>query len=380
MKKITAVTSSRADYYLLKPLLQKLSLQKGINLEILVTGSHLVLEHGNTAADIRKDFSNIHTIKLLDSNTNSLAIHKNLPHYLKHFLEFFDKSKPDLLILLGDRYEIFFSAIASLFNSIPIAHIHGGEVTHGAIDDPMRHSITKMSHLHFVSNGIYKNRVKQLGEELNSIFNVGPMVIDNLLNLKFYNKLELCEILNIKQLEEFFLITFHPETYGARDNSRNITNFLMALKEFPNHQLFFTAPNLDQDANLIRDAINAFVDQNPNAYFFESLGGQCYLSLMKHASCVVGNSSSGIIEAPLLGIPTVNIGSRQSGRYMSKTIFSSLYKTSNIIQTIKKALRYKGVHKSKKLSKKDSPSSKIIKVLQNKDFLLNNHKKFNDII
>lgn len=380
MKKIIAVTSSRADYYLLKPLLQKLSLHKDIHLEILVTGSHLVLEHGNTVADIRKDFSNIHTIKLLDSNTDSLAIHKNLPHYLKHFLEFFDKSKPDLLILLGDRYEIFLSAIASLFNAIPIAHIHGGEVTHGAIDDPMRHSITKMSHLHFVSNGIYKNRVKQLGEELNSIFNVGPMVIDNLLNLKFYNKSELCELLNIKQLEEFLLVTFHPETYGSRDNSRNIANFLMALKEFPNHQLFFTAPNLDQDANLIRNAINTFVDQNPNAYFFESLGGQGYLSLMRHASCVAGNSSSGIIEAPLLGIPTVNIGSRQSGRHMSKTIFSSPHKTSDIIKTIKKALKYKDVHKFKKLSKKDSPSSKIIKVLQSKDFLLNNHKKFNDII
>ena len=380
MKKITAVTSSRADYYLLKPLLKKLSLHKDINLEIMVTGSHLLSNHGSTVADIRKDFANIHTIKPLTNKTNSTAIHKNLPHYLKHFLEFFNKSKPDILILLGDRYEIFFAAVASLFNAIPIAHIHGGEVTHGAIDDPMRHSITKMSHLHFVSNGTYKNRVKQLGEEPNSIFNVGPMVIDNLLDLKFYNKSELCDILNIKQLEEFLLVTFHPETYGTRDNSRNIAHFLMALKEFPNHQLLFTAPNLDQDANLIRDAINIFVAQNPNAYFFESLGGQCYLSLMRHASCVVGNSSSGIIEAPLLNIPTVNIGSRQSGRDMSETIFSSLCKTSDIIKTLKKALRYKGIHTPKKLSKKDSPSSKIIKVLQNKDFLLKNHKKFNDII
>ena len=380
MKKIIAVTSSRADYYLLKPLLEKLSLHKDVNLEIVVTGSHLLSDHRSTAADIRKDFSKIHTIKLLDSNTNSLAIHKNLPHYLKHFLEFFNKSKPDLLILLGDRYEIFLAAIASLFNAIPIVHIHGGEVTHGAIDDPMRHSITKMSHLHFVSNGIYKNRVKQLGEEPSSIFNVGPMVIDNLLDLRFYNKSELCRILNIKKLEEFLLVTLHPETYGDTDNSRNSAHFLKALKEFPNHQLFFTAPNLDQDGDLIRRAINIFVAQNSNAYFFESLGGHCYLSLMRHASCVVGNSSSGIIEAPLLNIPTVNVGSRQSGRHMSKTIFSSLCMTPDIIKTINKALRYKGIHKSKKLTKKDSPSSKIIKVLQNKGFLLQNHKKFNDII
>jgi GDP/UDP-N,N'-diacetylbacillosamine 2-epimerase (hydrolysing) len=380
MKKIIAVTSSRADYYLLKPLLEKLSLHKDVNLEIMVTGSHLLSNHGSTVADIKKDFSNIHTIKLLDGNTHSLAIHKNLPHYLKHFLEFFDKSKPDLLILLGDRYEIFLAAIASLFNAIPIAHIHGGEVTHGAIDDPMRHSITKMSHLHFVSNSIYKNRVKQLGEQPSCIFNVGPMVIDNLLDLKFYNKSKLCDILNIKKLEEFLLVTFHPETYGNTDNSRNIAHLLKALKEFPTHQLFFTAPNLDQDGDLIRDAINIFVGQNPNAYFFESLGGQCYLSLMRHASCVVGNSSSGIIEAPLLGIPTVNIGSRQSGRHMSKTIFSSLCKTSDIIKTIRTAVRYKDIHKSQKLSKNDSPSSKIIKVLQNKDFFLKNHKKFNDII
>ena len=273
MKKVIAVTSSRADYYLLRPLLIKLNKIKGIQLEIVVTGSHLLKKHGNTAHEIEKDFKKIHPIKILSSKTDSLAIQKNLPHYLKHFLAFLSQSKPDLLILLGDRYEIFLAAIAGLFNAIPIAHIHGGEVTHGAIDDPMRHSITKMSNLHFVAHEEYMNRVIQLGEEPNSIFNVGPMVLDNLIDKKFYDKPKLCKLLGISKLEPFFLVTLHPETYGSNNNLRNILQLLKALKKFKDHALFFTAPNVDHEADIIRAEIDNFVAENSKKWSPEgSLG------------------------------------------------------------------------------------------------------------
>ena len=379
MKKVIAVTSSRADYYLLRPLLIKLNKIKGIQLEIVVTGSHLLKKHGNTAHEIEKDFKKIHPIKILSSKTDSQAIQKNLPHYLKHFLAFLSQSKPDLLILLGDRYEIFLAAIAGLFNAIPIAHIHGGEVTHGAIDDPMRHSITKMSNLHFVAHEEYMNRVIQLGEEPNSIFNVGPMVLDNLIDKKFYDKPKLCKLLGISKLEPFFLVTLHPETYGSNNNLRNILQLLKALKKFKDHALFFTAPNVDHEADIIRAEIDNFVAENSNAYLFNSLGSPIYLSLMRHSSCVIGNSSSGVIEAPLLGALSVNIGSRQSGRVMSKTIFSSSFNASDIFSTITHALDQKGSYKLSKLSPKDSPSSKILKILQKIDFHLKTNKKFNDL-
>ena len=379
MKKVIAVTSSRADYYLLRPLLMKLNMLEGIQLEIVVTGSHLLKKHGNTSQEIKKDFKKIHPIKILSSKTDSLAIQKNLPHYLKNFLAFLSQSKPDLLILLGDRYEIFLAAIAGLFNTIPIAHIHGGEVTHGAIDDPMRHSITKMSNLHFVAHEEYKHRVTQLGEEPNSIFNVGPMVIDNLIDRKFYDKSKLCKLLGISKLEPFFLITLHPETYGNNNNLRNIQQLLKALKKFSDHTLLFTAPNVDYEANIIRAEIENFAIQNSNAHFFNSLGSPLYLSLMRYSSCVIGNSSSGVIEAPLLGALSVNIGSRQSGRVMSKTILASSFNSSDIFSTITRALDQKGSYKLSKLSPKDSPSSKIVKILQKTDFHLKTNKKFNDL-
>jgi len=379
MKKIVAITSSRADYYLLRPLLKKLHILEGIQLEIIATGSHLLKKHGNTLQEIEKDFKKIHSIKILSSKTDSLSIQKNLPHYLKHFLDFFKNSKPDLIILLGDRYEIFLAAIAGLFNAIPIAHIHGGEVTHGAIDDPMRHSITKMSNLHFVSHEEYKIRVAQLGEEPNSIFNVGPMVIDNLIDKKFYDQSKLCKLLDISELGNFFLITLHPETYGKNNNLRNILQLLKALKKFSNYNLVFTAPNVDLEADIIRTEIEKFVANHSNAYFFNSLGSSIYLSLMRYSSCVIGNSSSGVIEAPLLGVLSVNIGSRQSGRVMAKTVLSSACNASDILSTIRYGLNKKEDYKLSKLLSKDSPSSKIIKILQKEDLNLKTNKIFNDI-
>jgi GDP/UDP-N,N'-diacetylbacillosamine 2-epimerase (hydrolysing) len=380
MKKILVVTSSRADYYLLRPLILKLKMLKDFQLEIIATGSHHLKNHGYTVQEIERDFLEYHSIKILNSQTNSLAIQKNLPHYLKKFLAFFNKSNPDLVILLGDRYEVFLAAIASLFNAIPIAHIHGGEVTHGAIDDPMRHSITKMSNFHFVSNSSYKKRVTQLGENPKNIFNVGPMVLDNLIDSKFLSKGELCKLISINKLDPFFLITIHPETYGEHNNLRNIQQLLKALQKFSNYKLIFTAPNVDLEADIIRTKIYDFVKENSNSFFFDSLGSTVYLSLMRYSLCVIGNSSSGIIEAPLLGVKTVNIGSRQSGRVMSKTIFSSSFNSSDIFKSINRAITDSSKKSLLKLSTKDSPSSKIIEIIQKTQFPLTNHKKFYDII
>ncbi len=379
MKKILVVTSSRADYFLLRPLLMKLKALKEFQLEIIATGSHHLKSHGYTVNEIERDFSKFHSVKILSSKTDSLAIQKNLPHYLKKFLSLLHGSKPDLVVLLGDRYEVFLAAIASLFNDIPIAHIHGGEVTHGAIDDPMRHSITKMSNFHFVSNSKYKNRVAQLGESPKNIFNVGPMVLDNLIETNFLSRHELCNRLGINELESFFLVTLHPETYGKHDNLRNIQQLLKALQKFLNHKLIFTAPNVDLEADTIRREINDFVKKNSNSFFFDSLGSTAYLSLMRYSKCVVGNSSSGIIEAPLLGAKSVNIGARQSGRVMAKTIFSSSFNSLDIFNSINRALSGKSRQNLQKLSTKDSPSSKIINVIQKTPLPLKNYKKFHDI-
>ena len=380
MKKVIVVTSSRADYFLLRPLLIKLKLLSEFQLEIVVTGSHHLKNHGYTVKEIEHDFSKFHSIKILNSQTNSLAIQKNLPHYLKKFLALFNRSKPDLVILLGDRYEVFLAAIASLFNAIPIAHLHGGEVTHGAIDDPMRHSITKMSNFHFVSNSRYKKRVAQLGENPKSIFNIGPMVLDNLIDTKFLSKRELCKLLAIDKLDSLLLITLHPETYGACNNLRNIRELLKALKKFSSHKLIFTAPNIDLEADILRAEINDFVSENSNSFFFNSLGSTLYLSLMRHSLCVIGNSSSGIIEAPLLGVKSVNIGSRQSGREMAKTIYMSPFNSLDIFNSINRAIDDNGKKSLLKLSIKDSPSSKIIEIIQKIKFPFKNQKKFYDII
>ena len=379
MKKILVVTSSRADYFLLRPLLIKLKAIKEFQLEIIATGSHHLKSHGYTVKEIERDFSIIHSIKILSSKTDSLAIQKNLPHYLKKFLTLLHGAKPDLVVLLGDRYEVFVAAIACLFNAIPIAHIHGGEVTHGAIDDPMRHSITKMSNFHFVSNSKYKNRVAQLGESPKNIFNVGPMVLDNLIETKFLNRHEVCNRLGINELEPFFLVTLHPETYGKYNNLRNIQQLLKALQKFSNHKLIFTAPNVDLEADTIRTEINNFVKKNSNSFFFDSLGSTVYLSLMRYSLCVIGNSSSGIIEAPLLGAKSVNIGARQSGREMAKTIFSSSFNSLDIFNSINLALSDKSRQNLQKLSTKDSPSNKIISVIQEIPLPLKNYKKFYDI-
>jgi UDP-hydrolysing UDP-N-acetyl-D-glucosamine 2-epimerase len=379
MKKVLAVTSSRADYFLLRGLLTKLNMLKDFELEIVVTGSHLLKKHGYTVQEIKKDFKKLHIIRMLSSQTDLGGIQKNLPYYLKNFLNIFNKSKPDLVILLGDRYEIFLAAIACLFNAVSIAHIHGGEVTHGAIDDHMRHSITKMSNIHFVSNNQYKTRVAQLGEEMKNIYTVGPMVIDNLIDINFLTKSELCKLLDIDKLDSFFLITLHPETYGMKNNLRNLKELLKALQKFSDFTCIFTAPNVDHEANIIREEINKYVSNNPNAYLFASLGSSIYLSLMKHSSCVIGNSSSGIIEAPLLGAMSVNIGIRQAGRVMSKTTLTCPFNSETIFSNIRDALDQKGKNKFHKLTAKDSPSNKIIKILQKIDLPFKTFKKFNDI-
>ena len=379
MKKVLAVTSSRADYFLLKPLLTKLEMLQEFQLEIIATGSHLIKKHGYTIKEIEKDFSKIHSIKMLSSKTELISIQKNLPHYLKSFLNLFNTTKPDLVILLGDRYEIFIASIACLFNEIPIAHIHGGEITHGAIDDHMRHSITKMSNIHFVSNTKYKKRVCQLGEEVKNIHNVGPMVIDNLIDTKFYTKSELCKFLNLSKLGNFFLITIHPETYGKKNNLKNVQQLLNALKKFSRFKLIFTSPNVDNEADIIRVEVNNFVSANSNAYFFASLGSTVYLSLMRYAACVIGNSSSGIIEAPLLGVMSVDIGLRQSGREMSSSILSSSFNSKDIFSNINLALDKKNKIKFSKLTKEKSPSNKIVKILNKIDLPSVKYKKFNDI-
>ena len=266
-----------------------------------------------------------------------------------------DKIKPEKIVILGDRYELLGCAIASMSHRIPIAHIHGGEITSGAIDDSIRHSISKLSHLHFPIHDEYKKRLIQLGENPETIFNYGGLGAHSIKNIKFKSKLDLENELKIKLDKMIFLITFHPTTLEKNKSKYQVSNLLSALDKFKDVIKIFTSSNFDHENKIIKRKILNFTYKNKNAFFYSSLGHSSYVSLMKISSLVIGNSSSGVLETPSLGIPTVNIGNRQKGRIISKNIVNSKYEKNHIIKNIKKAL----ILDKKKLSKIGSPFYKI---------------------
>ena len=240
------------------------------------------------------------------------------------------------MVILGDRYELLGSAIAATMSRIPITHLHGGEITSGAYDDSIRHSISKLSHLHFPVHEKYKKRLIQMGEDPTTIFNYGALGAHSIKNIRYTNKVDLEKKLNINLNKKIFLITFHPTTLEKRKSKYQILNLLNALDKFKDEILIFTSSNFDHENKIIKREILNFVKKNRNTFFFSSLGHLNYISLMKISSVVIGNSSSGILETPTLGIPTVNIGNRQDCRIISKNIVNSKYEAAHIIKNIKK--------------------------------------------
>ncbi|OHE00532.1 MAG: UDP-N-acetyl-D-glucosamine 2-epimerase, UDP-hydrolysing [Sulfurimonas sp. RIFCSPLOWO2_12_36_12] len=321
MKKICVVTGTRAEYGLLYWLMKEIEADKDLELQIIATGMHLSPEFGLTYKEIEKEFVINKKIEMLLSSDTSVGISKSMGLAQISFAEAFDELKPDILIVLGDRYEIFSAVSAAIIARIPIAHLHGGEATEGLIDEPIRHSITKMSHLHFTATDEYKNRVIQLGEHPSRVFNVGGMGIENIKRLKLLNKEEFEKSIDFKLNKKNILVTFHPVTLENSTAKGQFQELLDAIDELQDTNIIFTKANSDTDGRIINQMIDEYVAKNPHkSVGFTSLGQLRYLSALQFVDAMVGNSSSGLAETPSFKIGTINIGDRQKGRIKANSV------------------------------------------------------------
>lgn len=371
IKKVCVVTGTRAEYGLLKNVIKEINKSRILKLQTIVTGMHLSPEFGLTYKEIEKDGFDIDKkIDMLISSDRPVALTKSIAIGMSGFADALQDLKPDLLLVLGDRFEILSACIAAMVARIPIAHLHGGESTEGLIDESIRHSITKMSHLHFVSMKEYKNRVVQLGENPKNIFLVGALGVDSIKNTKFLSKKELEDAINFKFYKKNLLVTFHPVTLENSSSEKQMKNLLSALIELKDTGIIFTMPNADTDGRIIIDLINDFVLQNPNSKVYSSLGQLNYFSCMNYIDGVIGNSSSGLIEAPSFKIGTVNIGDRQKGRFKSKSVIDCKPIKSSILNGIKKLYSpnfQKVLNNVTNLYGSGESSSKIVKIIEKKD-------------
>lgn len=336
MKNICVVTGTRAEYGLLKPVMEKVQGDAQLNLQIIVTGSHLSPEFGMTHLEIEKDGFRIdEKVEILMSSDSPIGISKSMGLALISFSEVLERLKPDLLVVLGDRYEIYAVASAAHISRIPMAHISGGEITEGALDDVFRHCITKMSHLHFVANEIYRRRVIQLGEEPDRVFNVGDIGVENIMNLNLLSQERIEEICGFNFDSRIALLTYHPVTLGVDGNQESFNNLLEAIDSISNLKVIFTKANADTDGRVINQMIDDYVYRHPQkAVAFASMGQINYLSAMKYCSFVIGNSSSGIVEAPVFKKPSINIGERQKGRMKAASVVDCGVKREEIVKCI----------------------------------------------
>ena len=322
-RKICVVTGTRAEYGLLYWLMKEIEEDKDLELQLIVTGMHLSPEFGLTYKEIEKDFKIDKKIEMLLSSDTSVGISKSMGLAQISFAEVYDELCPDILVVLGDRYEIFSAVSAAMIARIPIVHLHGGETTEGAFDESIRHSITKMSHLHFTATDEYKNRVIQLGEQPDKVFNVGGLGIDNIKKLKLLSRKEFEESIDFKLNKKNILVTFHPVTLEDSTASAQFKNILDALDELKDTNIIFTKANSDTDGRIINSMIDEYVQNNRDkSVGFTSLGQLRYLSALQYIDAMVGNSSSGLIEAPTFKVATINIGDRQKGRIMADSVIN----------------------------------------------------------
>ena len=383
MRKICVVTSTRAEYGLLYWLLKEIEADSELKLQLIVTGMHLSSEFGLTYKEIEKEFKIDKKIEILSSSHTSLDICAEMARVYEKFAPALAELKPDILVLLGDRYEIFGVAGVASIMQIPIAHIHGGETTQGAFDEAFRHSITKMSHIHFAATNEYANRIIQLGEEPSRVFNIGGTSIENIKKLNLLNKDEFEKSIKFKLAKKNILITFHPATLensGAREQFNELLN---ALDELEETNFIFTKANSDTDGDVINKMIDEYVSENSQkAVAFASLGQLRYLSAIKFVDIVLGNSSSGLLEVPSFKKATINIGDRQKGRARASSVIDVRPDKEEILAAIKRAYS-----KEFEQTLKDTinpydggnPSKKMVKIL--KEIKLDGilKKKFYDV-
>lgn len=385
MKKISILTATRAEYGLLKPIINKLKKVPDFDVRVVVTGAHLSPEFGLTYKEIEQDGIQIdEKIEILLSSDTPSSISKSMGLAMISFADYFARLNPDMLIVLGDRYETLAVCCTAMNQKIPIAHLYGGETTEGAVDESIRHAITKLSYLHFTSTEEYRRRVIQLGEQPNRVFCVGAIGIENILNEKFMNKAELEQSINFKLDRPYAVITFHPVTLENNNSAEQFKALLDICKNHKGMKFIFSKANADADGRVINKLIDSFVIVNNNAAAFTSLGMVRYLSAVKYSSMVVGNSSSGLIEAPSFGVPTINIGDRQKGRLQADSVINC----EPVKDKIEKAFILALTKEFKDIAYKTinpygdgNTSGKIVDAI--KDFLLNDKidlkKKFNDM-
>ncbi|MDB3938927.1 UDP-N-acetylglucosamine 2-epimerase [Candidatus Pelagibacter sp.] len=368
-KKVCIVTGSRAEYGLLYWLIQAVKEDQDFELQLIVTGMHLSSEFGFTYKEVEQDFKINKKIDMHLSSDTSVEISRSMGIAQTSFSEAFYELKPDIVVVLGDRYEIFSAAVAAMISRIPIAHIHGGEATEGLIDEAIRHSISKMSHLHFTAAEEYSSRVIQLGEEPNRVFNVGGLGIENIKKLKLLSKKEFENSINFKLNKKNILVTFHPVTLEKQTSEKQFQEILEILDELEDTNIIFTKTNSDIDGKIINKMIDQFTFKNSNkSKSITSLGQLNYLSALKHVDLIIGNSSSGLLEAPSFKIGTVNIGDRQNGRLKAESVVDCLTDRKNIKEAIERVYSDKFQELLKKVKNpygEECASQKIIKVLKN---------------
>ena len=381
-RKICVVTGTRAEYGLLHRLLLILKNDPQIELQLVVTGSHLSPSHGMTVDEIENDgFVPVAKLSVDLSDDSKLATLKAMADVTSQIAKTLSSLNPDVVVLLGDRYEILATAQAALILGIPVAHIHGGEITSGAFDDSIRHAISKMSSLHFVAADEYARRVVQLGEQPSSVFNVGSLGVENALASKLLNKSDLSKALNVELESPILLVTYHPTTRSTMSVTEEIDQVLSALENFSYCTIVFTGVNADPGNAEVSTRIAKFVQSDPRLRSLHaSLGQNKYLSLLNLCDAVIGNSSSGIIEAPAFGKPTVNIGNRQDGRLRASSIIDVGVAKQEIQTAIETALSPTWRERCAKTvsSYKSSNTAQLIAdTLKNAE--LNLHKTFFDI-
>ena len=376
------LTGSRADYGLLHPLIRSIQLSAELELQLVATGMHLSERDGLTYRYIETDGFNIDRKVDLELSTEDSSVARATGLGMIAFEKLFAELDPDMLIVLGDRFEILAAAFAALTSGIPIAHIHGGELTSAVFDEAIRHSVTKMAWWHFVSTEVYRKRVIQLGESPDRVYFVGALGIENIEKLELYSKDELEQIIGFKLGNKSLLITYHPVTLET-NSELQLAELLTSLSDLKATKLIFTAPNADSFSTLHSSMIEVFVSKNRrNAEYLVSMGQKVYLSALQCVDAIVGNSSSGIIEAPILRTPTINIGSRQDGRLKSSSIYDSKpdrESISNAISNIYTKSVQDSLKKTTTLYAGGDVSGKITDILCNVDLPKNLIKKFRDL-
>ena len=372
MYKICIVTATRAEYGILHPLIKRFLSHEDLEVQIVVTGTHLIQEFGYTYTEIQDNEIPIYTtISIVEPGDDPLSISKTISNALTKFAIYFSIENPDMVILLGDRTELMGISVAAVIAHIPIAHLHGGELTKGAVDDSMRHAITKMSYLHFASTEEYRKRIIQMGEPPEHVFNVGALGVENVLNEELFSEEEVREELGIPEGCPYVVATFHPVTLEEGTEIEQVQEMFYAIEQ--RNQLFYiiTKANADVGGRRINSFMEEEVKKYPNVKLVSSLGMKRYLSAVKYSKFVLGNSSSGIIEVPTLCVPTVNIGDRQQGRIMSKSVIQCEPVCDSIVEAIDKALEMEQVTLEQNIYGTGESSIKVVEIIR--EFL--EHKK-----